>query len=175
MTPALTLVIAFVAAASSAHPFGGFERCLHTPYQGITVTSPTGEILGPVDPQDWGCADFGGRPRFETIELDDVGPVPPPTSLCLREAFPNPAQGATRLQISVPASMHMTLAIYGRSDEPGARARLVRTLIEGTFAAGTHQVLWDLKDDSGVPVAPGIYRAILVAGGRVLCGDIQVP
>ena len=42
------------------------------------------------------------------------------------------------------------------------------------LAAGSFQAVWDTHDDSGAPVAPGIYRAVLSVGGVSLCGDIEV-
>jgi flagellar hook assembly protein FlgD len=41
--------------------------------------------------------------------------------------------------------------------------RAVRTLQSGALSAGEHPLSWDLKDDSGRRVAPGLY--FLVARG----------
>lgn len=43
--------------------------------------------------------------------------------------------------------------------------RLVRRLAQGRFAAGTHRVVWDGKDDGGRPASSGGYFARLDAGG----------
>jgi flagellar hook assembly protein FlgD len=42
--------------------------------------------------------------------------------------------------------------------------RLVRRLAGGAFAAGAHEFTWDGRDDSGSPVAAGIYFSHLAAG-----------
>lgn len=168
----LMLLVILAATASSAH-VRGFNRCLHTPYRGITVTSELGEILGPVDADDWGC--LGSIGRGGVGRMAEEGPVPPPpTAVCLKEAFPNPATSATNLQIALPASSSLTLTVYGRRGETGGRVQLVKTLLDGPFAAGTHQVRWDLTDEAGARVAPGIYRVLLEAGDQAICGDVQV-
>lgn len=173
----LMFLVASTFPVSSDEHFRGFNHCLHSPYRGITATSSTGEIIGPVDRDDWGCIGSRGGHHLSAFS-DEEGAGPPnlpPTAVCLREAFPNPAQGETNIRITLPASSSLKLAIYSQDGTRRVRIRLVKTLIDGMFSAGTHQVRWDLTDDSGAPVAPGIYRAILVAGDRALCGDIQVP
>jgi flagellar hook assembly protein FlgD len=42
--------------------------------------------------------------------------------------------------------------------------RLVRSLVDGQRAAGDHSVSWDLRNDDGRPVAPGIYFCRMEAG-----------
>jgi flagellar basal-body rod modification protein FlgD len=46
--------------------------------------------------------------------------------------------------------------------------RTVRTLADGSLAAGTHTVHWDGRDGDGRAVPPGVYRQSLeTAGERV--------
>jgi hypothetical protein len=151
------------------------NRCLREPFHRITPTNELGEIVGPVDRRDWGCLgdQSHGRGR-QTITLDGV-PVPPPADVCMKEAFPNPATTQTALQYTLPEATWLSLVIYGRLGGGPKRVALVRTLADGTFAAGVHQALWDLNDDRGSRVPPGIYRAVLTVNGSSLCGDIQVP
>ena len=52
----------------------------------------------------------------------------------------------------------MRLEIY---DVTGKR---IRTLVNGTHAAGTYDVLWDGQSDSQLSVASGIYFYTLHAG-----------
>ncbi len=55
----------------------------------------------------------------------------------------------------------MTLTIYDVS------GRLIRRLVNGTYPAGVHQVVWDARDESGAPVASGVYLYRLNVRGLV--------
>ena len=41
------------------------------------------------------------------------------------------------------------------------QGQLLRTLVEGTFDAGIHQVEWDGKTETGAIASPGIYPCIV--------------
>ncbi len=148
------------------------DRCFAGRFHGITETGPDGELVGHVDRGDWGCLDVARA----GLEGSSVPPLPSPTDVCVEPASPNPAQaGATRLRFTLVAPSKVVVTLHGQSFGGGPpRTRVVRTLLEGTLAAGTHEVLWDLGDDTGERVAPGTYRAILEIGDGVLCGDIAL-
>ena len=178
---------AFILLASlallGAAPPQGLPRCVHSPFAGITQTLDDGTIVGEPDAGDWGCA--GGASPHDAIRVtpgrgaarysaSDV-PVPPPTVLCLEPAAPNPAETATRLQFALPVGAHVTLIVYGRQQGHGPRETFVaRTLMDSELAPGFFTVVWDLKDESGLRVEPGVYRAVLAAGDDALCGDVEV-
>jgi len=81
---------------------------------------------------------------------------------------PNPAQlrsdglGASAVSIdyAVPRSGPVHLQIYD------VRGRLVRTLVDGTAAAGEYRAGWNGRDSAGHPAAGGIYFCRLRANGR---------
>jgi hypothetical protein len=65
---------------------------------------------------------------------------------------PNPFEGATTVQFSLPRTGPVTVAVY---DPQG---RLVRTLSTGTtFEAGVRSIPWDGRDDGGREAATGVY------------------
>jgi flagellar hook assembly protein FlgD len=45
--------------------------------------------------------------------------------------------------------------------------RQVRTLVNGTMDAGTHQVVWDGTNDDGHKVGSGVYWSQMKAGSYV--------
>lgn len=49
-----------------------------------------------------------------------------------------------------------------------ARGQLVRALLSGCQAAGSHHTAWDANDEKGAPVAPGLYLCRLSAGEKHL-------
>ena len=167
-------------ALIGAAPPKQLPKCAHANFAGITQTLPDGTIIGEPDRGDWGCAGHGGNadassglPGAPTSALDV--PVTPPTTLCMIPTAPNPTVGDTRLQFALPVAGHVSLIVYGRRQGHGSRETFVaRTLMDANLVVGQFVVQWDLKDDNGVRVEPGIYRAILVAGDEALCGDIEV-
>lgn len=64
---------------------------------------------------------------------------------------PNPFNPSTVIDFTLPVAMPVALCIY---DPAG---RLVRTLVEGTRAAGHHSAVWDGREASGREAASGIY------------------
>lgn len=86
-----------------------------------------------------------------------------PNRLVLSPGAPNPFDRATSFEFAVPASGLTTLEIFDVS------GRLVRTLVSGDFAAGTHRATWNGRDDRGGRAAVGIYFARLSSGeGKVM-------
>lgn len=90
---------------------------------------------------------------------EPVGRVSPAPSI--GQAVPNPFNPATTISFYVPSEMPVRMVIY---DTAG---RKVRTLIENTIPAGKGEAVWDGRNDSGRPVASGIYYCRLEACGRV--------
>ena len=178
MTRSHTILVSVAIGALTLISAGppDLPPCAHGVFVGITETLPDGTIQGQPDPRDWGCAGHAGAAGAGGGQAGvlDV-PAPPPQSLCFEPAAPNPAPGATRLGFAVPAAGQVSLIIYGRDQGHGApETFVVRTLVDGVLAVGLYKNVWDLNDDQGARVAPGIYRAVLVAGDQALCGDIEV-
>jgi hypothetical protein len=191
MTRSRVLLFAAVASLTllGAAPPHHLSPCLNGPFDGITQTLPDGTIVGEPDAKDWGCVGHaqGASPaasaraaamRARLAETDPgvAGvPVPPPGPLCLEPAAPNPASFQTKLQFALPASGHVTLSVYGRSQGHGPReTTVVRELLDGNLAAGIFIFYWDLTDDNGNRLPAGIYRVVLVSGDDALCGDIEI-
>jgi len=84
-------------------------------------------------------------------ESDDQVPGPPPYEGFELSCHPNPCNPSATIDFSLASSVRATLAIYD------ARGRLVRTLVDGTLAAGSHSIIWNGTDESGGRVASGVY------------------
>jgi hypothetical protein len=84
----------------------------------------------------------------------------PPAHLALSVVSGNPSSGPARMRFALPVSGPVDLALY---DVAG---RQVRSLASGWRAAGEQSVAWDGNDESGNPVAPGVYLAAIRAGGN---------
>jgi putative hemolysin len=76
---------------------------------------------------------------------------------------PNPFNPSTVVRFHVPRPERVTLRILGPS------GRIVRTLLEAEpHHAGEHSIVWDGRDDTGVPSASGVYFYRLEVPGAVL-------
>ena len=88
-----------------------------------------------------------------------VGDTPAPTALALTN-HPNPFNPATTLAYTLDRRSPVRLTVYDAS------GRLLRVLEEGTRDAGTHQAIWDGRDDEGRPLPSGVYFARIAADDR---------
>ncbi len=86
----------------------------------------------------------------------DVRPISGVDSFELRQNSPNPVRAATSIQFALPREEAVSLRIYDVS------GRIVRTLSEGSWPAGSHRVAWDGKSDTGGSVPTGVYFYRLV-------------
>ena len=76
----------------------------------------------------------------------------------LESVAPNPARYGTAVAFSLSERSHVDLHVVD------VRGRLVRRLVQGTRAAGPHRLVWDGRDDRGVPAASGVYFVRFEAG-----------
>ncbi len=75
-------------------------------------------------------------------------------------AWPNPFNPLTTLRFDLPVRGRVRLEVY---DVAG---RLVRTLLDVDLPAGSHQAVWDGKDERGMGIASGSYFARLQTNSR---------
>jgi FlgD Ig-like domain len=83
-----------------------------------------------------------------TVTAVEGDPAPPPARAL---AAPNPFGSSTVFRFTLPAAQETDVAAYDAS------GRLVRRLHHGVLEAGEHRLGWDGRDESGRPVASGIY------------------
>jgi hypothetical protein len=81
-----------------------------------------------------------------------------PIRMALAQNNPNPFNPRTTIGFDISSPSHARLEIFSAS------GRLVRTLVDAVRPAGSHQVVWDGRDDAGRSVGSGIYFYRLRAG-----------
>lgn len=91
-----------------------------------------------------------------------IGGESPMAVLSLEAPRPNPSMNGTHLLFALPGAGPVSLQVFGID------GRLVRTLVRGARPAGEQEVVWDGRNGTGRPVAPGVYFCRLTAGRRVL-------
>lgn len=101
----------------------------------------------------------------EKAVLIPVGDGSPSTPVAfeLDQNYPNPFNPSTTIKFSLPGQsgggyLPTTLRVYN------VLGQMVRTLVDEPMAAGTHEIIWDGKDDQGSRVASGIYFYKLRSG-----------
>jgi len=73
----------------------------------------------------------------------------------LISVFPNPFNAQTQIKFELPHSGQVVLTIF---DGMGSQ---VRQLIASNMSAGSHQVVWNSRDEAGAELTSGVYIATL--------------
>jgi hypothetical protein len=81
--------------------------------------------------------------------IEDLASLP--TSYSLNQNYPNPFNPVTTIRFGIPVTGETKLVVYDLRGVP------VRTLVNEVTQAGFSSVQWDGRNNSGVPVASGIY------------------
>jgi hypothetical protein len=76
--------------------------------------------------------------------------------------YPNPFNPTTEISFTLASRGPASLMVYD------TQGRLVRTLADGVMIEGDHRVTWNGTDNSGAPVASGVYLYRLLTDGQVL-------
>jgi hypothetical protein len=94
-----------------------------------------------------------------TRPLSTPSPRVIPSNLALYQNFPNPFNPLTEIQFDLPATTHVTLEVFD------ILGRKVTSLLDAAQEAGSHYVVWDSRDQNGLPVSSGMYIYRLKASG----------
>jgi hypothetical protein len=84
-----------------------------------------------------------------TVSTPDVEQVGIPNRL--RLSLPNPLRVGSVMTLDLPRAGEAVASIYN------VRGQKIRTLMEGQFSPGRHEIVWNGKSDAGQDAAPGIY------------------
>jgi len=94
--------------------------------------------------------------------LEVVDSQTEPEDFALIRNYPNPFNGQTIIEYSLPEPSYVRINIYN------ALGQLVRKLVDENEAAGTQRIIWEGKDSFGQSVGSGIYFYELQAGAQRL-------
>ncbi|MCB0282436.1 MAG: T9SS type A sorting domain-containing protein [Calditrichaeota bacterium] len=90
--------------------------------------------------------------KMDPTALENLDNTPTaPEKFVLEQNYPNPFNPTTTIRFAMAKSGFVNLKIYDRA------GRLVRILFNGSRSAGSHQLVWDGKNDSGQEVSSGVY------------------
>jgi len=97
---------------------------------------------------------------FYTANQPDISSLP--SNFELRQNYPNPFNPTTRITFVLAESRPVELTVYDLN------GHLINTLYAGAIAAGQHTIEWNACDQSGQPVAAGVYLYRLTQGAQTL-------
>ncbi|MCH9008442.1 T9SS type A sorting domain-containing protein, partial [candidate division KSB1 bacterium] len=93
------------------------------------------------------------------IEIENTTATPGiPTEFALFQNYPNPFNPSTQINFNLPKKSMVTIRIYN------LRGELVHTLVEKEVEPGKHKIVWNGKNQNGIPVASGVYFYRIKAG-----------
>jgi hypothetical protein len=121
----------------------------------------------PSNPKVWyrvtavdGTGNESAPSQAVALALDETA-VSSATRLELESGYPNPSRSGDPVHIPVTVPLDAPAsAVVEVYDGAGRRIRV----IDVALTQGTNEVVWDGKNDAGREVAPGVYRACLIAG-----------
>ncbi len=109
-----------------------------------------------MDPDSWLLADF----HSVTVDVAaEAAPLAPPAFLA--QNLPNPFNPSTEIRFGLSREGQVALRIFD------VRGRMLRTLVQGTLAAGEHSARWDGNNDRGEAMGSGVYFYRLVGPAGV--------
>lgn len=82
-----------------------------------------------------------------------------PVNYSLRQNFPNPFNPNTTIRFDLPEESRVSIRIYD------ILGRLIRTLTDENYRAGTHDISWRGEDENGAKMGSGCYFIDMTAGG----------
>ncbi len=71
--------------------------------------------------------------------------------------WPNPSNGAARIELSLPGSRRRDAPVEAQARLIDLQGRSVRLLYSGALGRGVTSVAWDGRGDSGQPLGAGMY------------------
>jgi hypothetical protein len=106
-----------------------------------------------------------GIPLNLSVDSEPAEEAGPSLSI---ETFPNPFNPHTRLRFTVPRDCRVRLDVYD------VEGRHVRSLMNEQRTAGKHEVAWLGDDNTGKPVAGGVYFCRLEVDGAAITSKLVV-
>jgi C1A family cysteine protease len=102
-----------------------------------------------------GPTTFGETVEFLAAKLFRFGPM-----------YPNPFSERATISYSIPTPRRVKITVHD------VQGRLVRTVVDGHQAPGTHDAYWDGRDDRGADTASGFYYVRFESNGEVRTSPI---
>lgn len=104
-------------------------------------------------------ADYNPMLGFDPLPLPRRAPpnveIPIPNTISLVKAYPNPFNPTTTISFNLGSPDFTTVRIYNITGQ------FVSTVFEGQGRIGENTVIWDGRNNFGVPVSTGVYFCLI--------------
>ncbi|MBD3224684.1 MAG: S8 family serine peptidase [Caldithrix sp.] len=95
------------------------------------------------------------RTAFFRFKVDAPSPIDQKVNMAntfqLNQNFPNPFNPETRIRFSIPQNGIVEIAVYNLLGQQ------IRVLTNKKYATGTHELIWDGRNQAGQSVSSGLY------------------
>lgn len=81
-------------------------------------------------------------------------------SFALEQNYPNPFNPETKISFALPRAGEVKLSLFSETGQ------LVRTLVNRAMPPGRHELRWNGRNQSGTPVAAGVYLYRMIVTGE---------
>jgi hypothetical protein len=95
------------------------------------------------------------------VEETETTPGEVPLRFDLRQNYPNPFNPSTTIIYDVAVATHVLVDVFN------ILGQRMTVLVDTKQPAGTHEVVWDARDETGRTVSSGVYLYRIVAGDFV--------
>jgi len=95
--------------------------------------------------------EFSTEVPVQVTAIGETNDTNIPGTFVLDQNYPNPFNPSTRIRFGLPRQAEIQVVIYNILGEP------IRTIAQGKFSAGYHEINWDGRDNQGRTVSAGIY------------------
>jgi len=155
----------FLNAADGDYRLSDSSPCIGTGIDSIEVNetwyhAPTKDCEGTSRPCPTGSRpDIGAHESAKGIpvKIEDRANLLP-ESFVLHQNYPNPFNPTTTIEYVLPVKEYVQIQIID------ILGREIRRLVDEEINAGTHEVIWNGRDDLGNPVVSGIYLCRMRTG-----------
>ena len=127
----------------------------------VDLVSSDHLVLGQLDSHyDRQLKIISGDPAAVALAVDDILSQVP-EELSIQGNYPNPFNPVTTIWFGLPEPRRVSLTIVNMLGQE------VAELLNGWKDLGHHEICWQSLDNQGVPVASGVYFAVLRDGTSI--------
>ena len=114
------------------------------------------EITSIIFKQNWGKLPvypfkiIAGTPQYVIAKTEEILSLLP-EDFALHQNYPNPFNPTTTIKFDIPEPTYISLKIYNLMGQE------VRSLNNKWLPTGSHRLIWNGKDQQGIPVSTGVY------------------
>lgn len=140
---------------------------------GLITFAPKSSETG-VSPNITVLAVSGGSPQLSDVAVFSVAvdggtttavaeeATTTPNGYVLDQNYPNPFNPETQIRFHLPVTSHVVVKVFNTQGQE------IRQLVDLQYETGSHTLTWDGRDNTGRPVASGVYFYQLRAGDFAL-------